>query len=73
LERALEGVLGALTTDRTIGDWICRLCEVAACPQDRCPVEQHLTHQEPSWEQASRVEQRPWPAEEPGEEQSPCP
>ena len=39
LERALEQVLTRLTTDPQRGDEICRLCEIPACPQERCPVE----------------------------------
>jgi DNA-binding MarR family transcriptional regulator len=39
LEEILGRVLDALTTDPEVGDWICRLCELAACPQDRCPVD----------------------------------
>jgi DNA-binding MarR family transcriptional regulator len=38
LNRALESLLDAITVDRPTGDWVCRLCELAACPQDRCPV-----------------------------------
>ena len=32
-------LLERLTTDFNAGDLICRLCELDACPQDRCPVE----------------------------------
>jgi hypothetical protein len=39
LTRLLEKMLPALTPDREACDHICRLCELAACPQDRCPVE----------------------------------
>jgi MarR family transcriptional repressor of emrRAB len=39
LTRLLEKMLPALTPDRQACDHICRLCELAACPQDRCPVE----------------------------------
>lgn len=35
----LEKLLPMLTPDRDSCDHICRLCELAACPQDRCPVE----------------------------------
>jgi DNA-binding MarR family transcriptional regulator len=38
-ERTLARVLDTLTTDQEAGDWICRLCELAMCPQERCPVE----------------------------------
>jgi DNA-binding MarR family transcriptional regulator len=41
--RALEGILERLLADFTDGreraDRICRLCEIACCPQGRCPVE----------------------------------
>ena len=39
LTRLLEKILPMLTPDRESCDHICRLCELAACPQDRCPVE----------------------------------
>ncbi len=39
LTRLLEKLLPMLTPDRDACDHICRLCELAACPQDRCPVE----------------------------------
>lgn len=39
LETILEKVLGVLTTSRPHADTLCRLCELSACPQDRCPVE----------------------------------
>ncbi len=39
LARLLEKILPLLTPDRDACDHICRLCELAACPQDRCPVE----------------------------------
>jgi MarR family transcriptional repressor of emrRAB len=32
-------LLERLTTDINAGDLICRLCELDACPQERCPVE----------------------------------
>jgi DNA-binding MarR family transcriptional regulator len=35
----LEKVLVAVTTDRVHAEQICRLCDVGACPQRRCPVE----------------------------------
>jgi MarR family transcriptional repressor of emrRAB len=37
--RLLETILPLLTPDRETSDHICRLCQLAACPQDRCPVE----------------------------------
>lgn len=39
LEALLEKMLGAVTPDRLAAEVICRLCELGACPQDRCPVE----------------------------------
>jgi DNA-binding MarR family transcriptional regulator len=39
LTRLLEKLLPMLTPDRDSCDHICRLCELGACPQDRCPVE----------------------------------
>jgi MarR family transcriptional regulator, negative regulator of the multidrug operon emrRAB len=39
LTRIVEKILAALTPDRETSDHICRLCQLAACPQDRCPVE----------------------------------
>ena len=39
LTRILEKILTSLTPDREACDHICRLCQLAACPQDRCPVE----------------------------------
>jgi DNA-binding MarR family transcriptional regulator len=39
LARLLEKLLPMLTPDREACDHICRLCELATCPQDRCPVE----------------------------------
>jgi len=33
-----EKLLDRLTRDRASGDFICRFCEIEACPQDRCPV-----------------------------------
>ena len=32
-------VLARITTDRAHADQICRLCDLAACPQPACPVE----------------------------------
>ena len=39
LTAALEKVLAAITTDRAHADHICRLCDLAACPEKVCPVE----------------------------------
>ncbi|WP_232664265.1 MarR family winged helix-turn-helix transcriptional regulator [Pseudonocardia sp. TRM90224] len=39
LAAVAEPVLTALATDRARADRICRFCDYAACPQDRCPVE----------------------------------
>ena len=39
LTRLLEKILPMLTPDREACDHICRLCELTACPQGRCPVE----------------------------------
>ena len=39
LEGLLEKILRLITTDRSTCDHICRLCEIAACPQHICPVE----------------------------------
>jgi len=38
LREALETLLDRLTVDPEAGHRICRLCDVATCPQDRCPV-----------------------------------
>jgi MarR family transcriptional repressor of emrRAB len=35
----VERLLEMLTSDFNAGELICRLCELEACPQDRCPVE----------------------------------
>ena len=39
LEDMLGAMLTALTPDRAACELTCRLCDIAACPQDRCPVE----------------------------------
>jgi MarR family transcriptional repressor of emrRAB len=39
LENILDKMLYAMTPDRDRCDHICRLCEIAACPEDSCPVE----------------------------------
>jgi MarR family transcriptional repressor of emrRAB len=38
LETALGAMLARLTVDPAAGDRACRLCDVGACPDDRCPV-----------------------------------
>jgi DNA-binding MarR family transcriptional regulator len=38
LGEAIETLLDRLTVDVETGHRICRLCDVATCPQDRCPV-----------------------------------
>lgn len=54
LDRALEHILSRLTTDPRRGDEICRLCDIPACPQQRCPVE--CTAQ--AWHAQQRGDQR---------------
>jgi len=39
LTAALEKVLARFTTGRAHADQICRLCDLAACPEPACPVE----------------------------------
>jgi DNA-binding MarR family transcriptional regulator len=39
LTATLEKVLAAITPDRAHADRICRLCDIAACPERACPVE----------------------------------
>lgn len=39
LTHLLELMLTALTSDRECCDHTCRLCDIAICPQDTCPVE----------------------------------
>jgi DNA-binding MarR family transcriptional regulator len=39
LAQLLEVMLTALTPDRETCDHTCRLCDIASCPQDICPVE----------------------------------
>jgi len=39
LTTALEKVLTAITTGRAHADHICRLCDLAVCPDKTCPVE----------------------------------
>jgi hypothetical protein len=39
LTGALEKVLDRITSDRAHADLICRLCDLAACPERACPVE----------------------------------
>jgi hypothetical protein len=47
LTPVVERLLAALTLDFNAGELVCRLCELAVCPQDRCPVairqEEHLS------------------------------
>jgi MarR family transcriptional regulator, negative regulator of the multidrug operon emrRAB len=43
LAEAAERALTGLAVDRWRADRICRLCDYAACPQDRCPVETAVT------------------------------
>jgi DNA-binding MarR family transcriptional regulator len=38
LREALETLLDRLTVDPETGHRICRLCDIASCPQNRCPV-----------------------------------
>jgi MarR family transcriptional repressor of emrRAB len=38
LAPAIDVLLARLTVDPQTGDRICRLCDLAACPEDRCPV-----------------------------------
>jgi MarR family transcriptional regulator, negative regulator of the multidrug operon emrRAB len=39
LTGTMEKVLARITTDRAHADQICRLCDLAACPERVCPVE----------------------------------
>ena len=39
----LERLLTGLTTTSDVGDQTCRLCNLRACPQSRCPVSQEQT------------------------------
>jgi DNA-binding MarR family transcriptional regulator len=39
LTAALEKVLARITSDRAQADKICRLCDLAVCPERACPVE----------------------------------
>jgi len=39
LTGALEKVLARITSDRAHADLICRLCDLATCPESACPVE----------------------------------
>jgi MarR family transcriptional regulator, negative regulator of the multidrug operon emrRAB len=38
LVRIAEKVLAAVTEDRAHAEWLCRLCDLDACPQRRCPI-----------------------------------
>jgi MarR family transcriptional repressor of emrRAB len=40
----VERLLEKLTSDFNAGELICRLCELEACPQDRCPVATRQEH-----------------------------
>jgi DNA-binding MarR family transcriptional regulator len=40
LVRIAEALLARMTTDRAGAERLCRLCDVTACPQADCPVEQ---------------------------------
>jgi MarR family transcriptional regulator, negative regulator of the multidrug operon emrRAB len=44
LTKLLEKMLTAMTTTEQRACAICRLCEEAICPGDRCPVEQQYCH-----------------------------
>lgn len=46
LARMLDAMLTALTPDRSTCDRTCRLCDIAACPQNICPVERAALHAE---------------------------
>jgi MarR family transcriptional repressor of emrRAB len=50
LDNIIETLLASVVKPATPADWVCRLCDIAACPQNRCPVE--LAQAEP--EQRSR-------------------
>lgn len=47
LEKMLDKMLYAMTPGRERCDHICRLCEITACPQDICPVENAAQVHEP--------------------------
>ncbi len=38
LLRIAEKALAAVTEDRAHGERLCRLCDLDACPQERCPI-----------------------------------
>jgi DNA-binding MarR family transcriptional regulator len=40
LLRLVEKLLAGLTRDESHSDHVCRLCDLAACPEARCPVAQ---------------------------------
>lgn len=48
LARMLDAMLTAMTPDRATCELTCRLCDIAACPQDICPVELAALHVEKS-------------------------
>jgi DNA-binding MarR family transcriptional regulator len=39
LAATVEGMLEALTDDLLASEYMCRMCDELACPDDRCPVE----------------------------------
>jgi MarR family transcriptional regulator, negative regulator of the multidrug operon emrRAB len=39
LDNILEKLIASIVETATPADWVCRLCDIAACPQGRCPVE----------------------------------
>jgi hypothetical protein len=51
-ERTVARVLDTLTTSQEVGDWIRRLCELATCPPESCPVDvkvERVRAQERAW------------------------
>lgn len=52
----LDAMLTALTPDRATCELTCRLCDIAACPQDICPVELAALRAERSDVSSSRRE-----------------
>ena len=38
LVRIAEKILASVAQDRIHADWVCRLCDLQACPSRRCPV-----------------------------------
>jgi hypothetical protein len=39
LTAAVEKMLVALTPDVAVAEHVCRLCDLDACPQERCPAD----------------------------------